>query len=104
MPVFFQPAHHAGGGIQAPGAAAGQQDGVDLVDQVGGVQQVGFARAGAAPRTSTPATAPSRAQHHGAAGGAAGIGVVADRQAQDVGDGVGRVFGDLHLPGIMAAG
>jgi hypothetical protein len=103
--VFFQPAHHAGGGIQPPGAAAGQQHGMDLVDQVGGVQQVGFAGArSSAPHIDTGDRAVGR-EHHRAAGGPARIGVVADRQAQDVGDGVGgRVFGDLHLPGIMAAG
>ena len=51
-------AHPVGGG-QAERAAPGEDDGVDLVDEVARVEQVGLPGAGALPRTSTPATAPS---------------------------------------------
>ena len=44
--VRLQPAHHAGRGVEAEGAAAAEQHGVHALHGVHGVEQVGLARAG----------------------------------------------------------
>ncbi len=54
-----QPLRDAVGGGQPERAAAAEDDGVDPVDEVARVEQVGLAGAGPPPRTSTPQTAPS---------------------------------------------
>ncbi len=53
--------HDTVGGRQSVGAAPGQADGVDPVDEIARIECVGLAGAGSAPRTSTPATAPAGA-------------------------------------------
>ena len=88
--VLFEPAHHAAGGVQAEGAAAGEQHGVHTIDQVLGPQQVGLARAGRAAAHVDTGHRALRAQHDGAAGGARRVREVADREAGDVGDCVGE--------------
>jgi hypothetical protein len=67
--AFVQPAHHAAGGVQPEGAAAGQQHRVHAVHGVFGAQQVGLARAGRAAAHVDAAGHALGAQHHGAAGG-----------------------------------
>ena len=67
-PLLLQVAHHAAGGVQPEGAAAGEHDGVHDRDGVDRVEQVGLARAG---RPSPHIHAPHRAfgrQHHRAPG------------------------------------
>ena len=44
MAVLFEPAHDAGGGVEAEGAATRQEDAVDTVDEVAGAQNVGLTR------------------------------------------------------------
>ena len=84
--ALVEPAHHAAGGVEAEGAAAGEHDRVHLVDRVDRMRAArSRACPGAAPRTSTPATAPSRGDHDRAAGRPARVGEVADLEAGDGG-------------------
>src|SRR5438046_1868271 len=48
--VFFQITHHTSGCIQSKSGATRQNNRVNLLDEVEGVEQIGFARAG---RTAT---------------------------------------------------
>ena len=85
--LFFKPLHDTTGGIQPPGAAACQRDGVHAIDQIGRVQQVGLAGA----RCRAPhIDARDRAfagDDDGAAGGSTGVGEVADFNASHLSDG-----------------
>ncbi len=79
-------------GGQAVGAAARQDDGVDGVDEVAGVEQVGLAGAGPAAAHVDP-TGRADGRHDDARPGEpAGLvtGGMADPDARDVGDGVVR--------------
>ena len=65
---LLQVADHAGGGIEAEGAPAGEHDGVDAVDEVDRIEEVGLARA---RRRAAHVDATDRAilgEHDGAAG------------------------------------
>ena len=101
--MLLQPAHHAPSSIQPPGAASGQQDGVHLVYQVGGVQQVGLARARRGTTHIHTCHGPVAGNHHRAAGRSACVGEMADFYAQDVGNGVAVALGMGHGIGLSMA-
>ena len=100
--MLFQPAHGAAGRIQPPGAAPREHDGMHLLDQVAGVQQIGFARAGGgAAHIHTRHGALAR-QDGGAARGAARVSEMAHFNAGHAGDaasiaGVGRCVHGARL-------
>ena len=76
--ALFEPLHDAGRGIQTECAAAAQYHCVNLFNQIGWVEQIGFARAG---RCAAHIHAAHRAvfeQHHAATGLVERIGCVAD--------------------------
>ena len=80
--ALLEPPHDARRGIEAERAAAREHDGVDLVDHVQRIEQVGF---------------PS-------AGGAAALGHAADRVAVDEHHrAAGRPFGQVWWPTLMPA-
>ena len=73
----------------SPGAAAGEHDGMHLLHEVAGGQQIGLARAGrGAAHIDTGHGARAR-DDHGAARGATTVAVVAYLDAGHVGDGAG---------------
>ena len=84
--LFFEPAHSAGGGLQAPGTAARKHDGVHLLDQVAGVEQIGLARAGRGATHIDTGHGPRTGQHHAAARGAAAFSEMADLDTGHTGD------------------
>ncbi|MNV67538.1 hypothetical protein D3C71_1603420 [compost metagenome] len=84
--TLFEPAHGAGGGVQPPGTSAGQHDGVHLVHQVGGVEQVRLARARSGAAHIHACHRAFAGDDDGAAGGAAGFGEVAHLNARHAGD------------------
>ena len=86
--LFLQPAHDARGGVQPPGAAARQQNGMRPVYQVGGVQQVGLSGAGRCAPHIHAGHGAGAGNDHAAAGGAAGVGELADLNAGHPGDAV----------------
>jgi hypothetical protein len=57
--AFVEVAHHAAGRVESERTAAGQDDRVNLLHAVDGIEEIRFACGGAAPRTSTPAVAPA---------------------------------------------
>jgi hypothetical protein len=83
MATLLQPAHHAIGGGQAIGAAAADQDGVDMLDGTGGGKQLRFARARRAAAHVHAGDRALRTQHHCAAGPAFQVCPVSDAQARD---------------------
>ncbi len=85
---LLQVAHDAAGRVEAPGAAARQDDGVDRLDQRAGPQGVGLAGAGGAAAHVDAAHGPLLAEDDGAAGGGAPVRPVPDADAGHVGDGV----------------
>ncbi|MNH40232.1 hypothetical protein D3C79_1015230 [compost metagenome] len=93
--MFLQPSHGTRGRVQAPGAAAGEHDGVHLFDQIRGMQQVGFTRAGSGAAHIDAAHRTRARQDHGAARGAPRVTVVADFNALHAGDAAGvAAFGE----------
>ncbi len=86
MAALVEPAHDAAGGVEPEGAAAGEHDRVDLLDEILGAQQVGLAGAGGGAAHVDAAGRAGFAEHDGAAGRPARVGVVAHAQAGDVGD------------------
>ena len=84
--AFLQPAHGAGGGLQPPGAAASQHDGVHLFNQIARVEQVGLARARCCAAHIDTAHGAFARHDHGATGGAARVGEVAHLDAGHAGD------------------
>ena len=87
--ALVEPAHHAAGGVEAEGAAAGEQDGVHLLDRVERRQQLGLARAGRGAADVDAADRAALGEDDGAAGRPARIGEVADREAGDGGQSEG---------------
>ena len=87
-----QPAHHAVGGSEAVGAAPGEAHGVDVVDEVDRVEQLGLASAGGAATEVDAADRSWRRQHDRRAGQPAAPAslVVADVDPGDVGEVVVR--------------
>ena len=75
----------AGRRLEAERAAAGEDDGVDLVDHVERVQEIRFARAGRAAALRDAADRVAVDENHGAAGRAFGEREVADLDAGDRG-------------------
>ena len=74
---------------------------MNLLHQVAGVKQVRLAGAGrGTPHVHARHRARTR-QHGGAAGGAAGVGVVAHLNAGDIGDGAWGVWVPVHMPVII---
>ena len=65
--LFGQPAHHAAGGIQTKRAATAQHDGVHLVHQIRGVEQIGFTGAGRGATDIHRSSGPSGREYHRAA-------------------------------------
>ena len=84
--VLLEPAHGAGGGVEAERAAAGEDDRVHLVDHVERVQQIRFARARRAAALRDAADRVAVDENHRAAGRALGEREVADLDAGDRGD------------------
>ena len=92
-PALLEHGHHAAGGVEPVGAAAGEADGVDARRPCSPGRSRSVSRVpGPPPRTSTPPTVPDRRQDDGRAGqpAAAAALVVADGDAGDVGDVVAR--------------
>ena len=88
-PLLFQVAHDPGRGVEAEGRAAGEQDGVDLLDAVHGVEKIGLARArGPSPHVHA-ADGPGLGHHHRAARRPPRVGEVADAQPGNVGQAPG---------------
>ena len=83
----FQPAHHAAGCVQSPGAAAREQNGMHRVHRIARIEQVGLARARCSTSHVHAGDGAAARQHHAAAGGPAGVGEMADLNAGHVGDG-----------------
>ncbi|GAA3058910.1 hypothetical protein GCM10020000_47220 [Streptomyces olivoverticillatus] len=81
----LQPGHDAGGGVQAEGAAAGEDDGFHALDQIAGVEGIGLAGARAA------------AAHVHGGGGAAGV------REDHGGAGQGPLPGQLRMPDAQTA-
>ena len=85
-----QGVHHAAGRLQAERAAARKHHGMHRLYHVLGLEQVGLARGRAAPRTSTPQTAPSGATTTVQPVPAHASMRVADAEGGQVGQGGGR--------------
>ena len=85
--ALLEIAHHASGGLQAIGAAAGQQDGLDLLDGIGRIKQVSFPGTRGGASHIHAAHSAILAQDDGAAGRPAGEGVMADLDPGHVCDG-----------------
>ena len=83
--ALFQVTHDAAGRVQSKGAAAGEQDGVDAIYHVDGVQQVGLARGRRASTHIDAARGRRITQDHGAARACLKVGVVTDTNAGNVG-------------------
>ena len=104
---LLQPGGDTGRGVKAEGAAAGQHDRLDALDEVARVERVGLPGAGAAAAyvDGRDGTALG-CQDDGGAGQAAAAGAlgVADPEAEDVGQGVlrprgvRRVLSDRPVP------
>ena len=78
-------------GVEAEGAASGQQDAVHALDQRAGLEEVRLAGAGRSPSHLAGGHRPLRAQHHRAAGRPLFVGPVPDAHPRDVRDrGIGR--------------
>jgi hypothetical protein len=77
-------AHDAAGRVEAEGGATAEQDGVDLLDDVAGAQEIGFARAGGGAADIDAAHGAGRAEHDGAAGGGATVGPVTHADTGDI--------------------
>ena len=75
---------HAGGGFQAEGAAAGQQDAVHAVRDVAGAERIDFLRAGGAAADIDAAHGALLAEDGGATGDGVKIGNVANANSRDV--------------------
>ncbi len=98
--LFLEPRHHAVGGRQPVGAAPGEDDGVDVADAVGRVEQVGLPASGRAPTDVDCADRTGRSQDNCCAAGPSmarlvdgadgGVGIAAlvmtDTDSGDVGD------------------
>ncbi len=80
-----QVAAHTGGGFQAEGAAAGQQDAVDLIGDVAGAEGVDLLRAAGASADIDAADGALLAQNGSAAGDGAEIGDVPDANSGNIG-------------------
>ena len=85
---FLEVATDSFGRVEADRAASGQEDGVNLLDGVLGDGEVGVEGAGGASRLEDAWRDAGACEDDGAAGGVVEIGVVADLDAGDVGDGV----------------
>ncbi len=85
--LLVEPAHHAAGGVEPEGAAPGQQYRMHLFDHIAGREQVGLARARGGTAHVDAADRAGAREHHGAAGGPARVGEVADLDACHIGDG-----------------
>ena len=102
--VLFQPAHRAAGGVQSPGAAAGQHDGMHLVHQIARVQQIGFPRARRCATHIDTAHCAIACDDHRAARGAARVGEMANLDAGHAGDAASVAGRSVWIHGWDCAG
>ena len=93
--ALLQVAHGAPCGGQTVGAAAAERYPVDVCHRVLGPEQVSVAGAGGGPSDVHARDSPLATEHHGAAGGVGGVGVVAHLKSVDVRQ---RVVHAIFLP------
>ena len=84
--MLLEVPHHAGRGVETEGAASREDDGVDLLDRVDRVEQVGLARAGGRAPHIHAADRSLPGQDDSTAGRPAGHFRVADLEARDRGE------------------
>src|SRR5437870_4914772 len=99
-PAFLEPAHHTIRRAETVGRATGEQDGVDAVDEVAGVQRVELAGSGGAAAHRAGGAHPTvRPEHHGASGRPLEVGPVPHGDASDGGEagGSGRRHGSAKI-------
>src|SRR6266852_3688318 len=86
-PALLEPAHHAVGGAEPVGRAAREQDRVDAVDYVAGVQRVELAGSGGAATDRAGGThATFRPEYHAATRGPVEVGPMPYRNTSDGGE------------------
>ncbi len=71
MIVFLEPAHHSVGRGKSVGTTAGQQHGIDLLDRMARVEQIGLAGTRTAAPDVDSGDHTGRREHDRAAGGCA---------------------------------
>jgi len=100
----FQVAAHAGGRFQSKGAAAGQQDAMNLFGHVARTEGVDFFGAGCRPANVHSRHSSRLAQDGGAAGDGVEVGNVSDADSGDVGKSFhGRLFQFAGCIGMVAS-
>src|SRR6266581_2638918 len=85
--ALFEPAHHAIRGAEPIGGAAGEQNGVDAVDHVAGVQRVELAGSGGTSTDRAGGAHPTfRSEYHAATRGPLEVRPMPYRNASDGGE------------------
>src|SRR5439155_25138323 len=84
--LAFEMGHHAEAGLEAEGAPPGEDDGVDVLGEMGGIEDVLAENARGATRDGDPRDGAGGAEDRRHARQADGIGGVADEKPGDVGE------------------
>src|SRR6266513_1175628 len=86
-PAPLEPAHHAIRGAESEGGAAGEQNGVDAVDHMAGVQRVELAGSGGTATDRAGGAHPTfRSEYHAATRGPLEVGPMPYRNTSDGGE------------------
>src|SRR5207249_10549937 len=86
-PALLEPAHHAIRGAESEGGAAGEQNGVDAVDHMAGVQRVELAGSGGTATDRAGGAHPTvRSEYHAATRGPLEVGPMPYRNTSDGGE------------------
>ena len=86
-PALLEPAHHAIRGAESEGGAAGEQNGVDAVDHMAGVQRVELAGSGGTATHRAGGAHPTfRSEYHAATRGPLEVGPMPYRNTSDGGE------------------